>query len=184
MPLDLRGRGDVFVTAGGYKYAQWGEGVCWLRVPSGCALRPIHTGWFADFANLAAPRDGAPVRYGATPAERFAGATYDPTSHYRARRVIAFFEQHDLSVERLRALSLRQTERILGHLDGRGVATPKERGGFVTVELDDARGLAKRLRERGVFTDARGRRLRFGPAPYTTDEEIDRAMAIFGELTR
>jgi len=35
------GGDDVFVVAGGYKYAQWGEGTCFLRVPpGGGALRP------------------------------------------------------------------------------------------------------------------------------------------------
>jgi hypothetical protein len=31
------GGDEVFVVAGGYKYAQWGEGVCFLRVPPGGA---------------------------------------------------------------------------------------------------------------------------------------------------
>jgi kynureninase len=32
-----------FVTAGGYKYAQWGEGCCFLRVPRESALAPVYT---------------------------------------------------------------------------------------------------------------------------------------------
>ncbi|KYG03066.1 hypothetical protein BE18_11185, partial [Sorangium cellulosum] len=39
----------VFAVAGGYKYAAMGEGLCWMRAPRGCALRPAFTGWFADF---------------------------------------------------------------------------------------------------------------------------------------
>ena len=175
---------EVFATGGGYKYLQWGEGVCWLRVPSSCTLRPIYTGWFSDFANLAAPRDGGRVSYGPRPADRFAGSTYDPTSHYRARRVLRFFEEQELTIERLRELSLHQTQRFIDGLAGFAVRTPASRGGFVTVELDDARGTVARLRERGVLVDSRARLLRFGPAPYTTDEEIDRALAIFGEVAR
>ena len=34
------GRDPVFVTAGGYKYAQWGEGCCFLRVPPATAAAP------------------------------------------------------------------------------------------------------------------------------------------------
>ncbi len=181
VPLALRP--DVFATGGGYKYLQWGEGNCWLRVPADCARRPVFTGWFSDFAHLAAPR-GARIGYGERPADRFAGSTYDPTSHYRARRVIRFFEAQGLTIERLRALSLAQTSRLRAGLEGFTVRTPEARGGFVTVELDDAPGTVARLRARGVFVDARGRMLRFGPAPYVTDEEIDRALAIFREVAR
>ncbi|MCZ7686055.1 MAG: aminotransferase class V-fold PLP-dependent enzyme [Sandaracinaceae bacterium] len=74
------GRDPIFVTGGGYKYAQWGEGNCWLRVPRETALRPVYTGWFSDFASLADPRDGARrVSYGPRPADRFAG------EHVRSR---------------------------------------------------------------------------------------------------
>ncbi|MBX3272681.1 MAG: kynureninase [Sandaracinaceae bacterium] len=181
VPLSLRA--DVYATGGGYKYLQWGEGNCWLRVPSGSTLRPIYTGWFSDFAHLAAPR-GARVEYGRRPADRFAGSTYDPTSHYRARRVIDFFVREGLTIERLRALSLAQTARLRAGLAGYTVRTPEARGGFVTVELDDAPGAVARLRERGVFVDARGRLLRFGPAPYVTGDEIERALAIFRDVAR
>lgn len=181
VPLTLRP--DVFATGGGYKYLQWGEGNCWLRVPASCDRRPVYTGWFSDFAHLA-EKPGTRLGYGARPADRFAGATYDPTSHYRARRVIRFFAQHDLRIDRLRELSLRQTARLRAGLEGFRVRTPEARGGFVTVELEDASGTVSRLRERGVFVDARGRHLRFGPAPYVTDEEIDRALAVFGEVAR
>ncbi len=185
VPFDLRAfEAPVFATAGGYKYAQWGEGVCFLRVPPDRERRPIYTGWFADFANLAGAQDG-PIGYGERGAERFAGSTYDPLSHYRARAVIALFDELGLDVKALRAISLRQTARILGHLEGYDVLTPREdarRGGFVTVRVAAAADVVAGLRERGVFVDARGDRLRFGPAPYVTDDEIDRALAHFGEL--
>lgn len=180
------GRDPIFVTGGGYKYAQWGEGNCWLRVPRESALRPVYTGWFSDFASLADPRDGARrVSYGPRPADRFAGSTYDPASHYRARAVIRFFEERGLDVPRLRALSLRQTQRILDGLDGYRVRTPRHgegRGGFVSVEMERAQEVVRALRERGVFTDARGSILRLGPAPYVTDEEIDLALAALRDI--
>lgn len=174
----------AFVTSGGYKYAQWGEGVCFLRVPAGCALRPVYTGWFSDFASLAAPQSG-PTRYGTTGSDRFAGSTYDPTSHYRARAVIRFHEEHGLTTETLRTISLRQTARLLEALEGYEVLTPRDdasRGGFVTVRVPNASELVRALRERGIFTDARRDNLRFGPAPYVTDDELDRAMREFRSL--
>ena len=83
----------MFVVAGGYKYAQWGEGVCFLRVPpGGAALRPLYTGWFAGFAELDAPRDRArPTGYEADGASAFAGSTFDPASFYRAAAVAASY---------------------------------------------------------------------------------------------
>lgn len=171
----------AFVTSGGYKYAQWGEGACFLRVPGGCALRPAYTGWFSDFASLSETQQG-PTRYGRTGGDRFAGSTYDPTSHYRARAVIGFHARMGMSTAVLRTISLRQTARLLEALDGYAVVTPREesaRGGFVTVRVARADEVVRALRERGVFVDARREHLRFGPAPYLTDDELDRAMKLF-----
>lgn len=176
--------GDVFVTAGGYKYAQWGEGNCFLRVPPSFEGRPVYTGWFADFTHLSAPRDGRPVGYGPRPAERFAGSTYDPTSHYRARAVARFFDEQGLDVATLRDISLRQTGRLLDGLHGLDVVTPRDagRGGFVSVRVADATAAVAMLRARGILTDARGSLLRLGPAPYVTDDELDAATAAVREV--
>lgn len=189
MPFSLSelGPDPIFVTAGGYKYAQWGEGNCFLRVPPGCAMRPVYTGWFSDFANLGAMRSGGAIGYGARGADRFAGSTYDPTSHYRARSVIDFFAAQELSIARLRALSLAQTGRLLAGLDGYDVLTPKAdaaRAGFVALRVPDASGAVSALRARGVYTDARGTVLRLGPAPYVTNDELDLAVSHLREVVR
>lgn len=188
VPLDLGALGeDVFLVAGGYKYAQWGEGCCFLRVPTGCCLRPVHTGWFSDFAGLERAHDAGPIGYGDTPASRFAGSTYDPSSHYRARAVIRFFEREGLSVERLRARSLEQTELLFAQLDGFDVVTPRaapRRGGFVSVRVPDAASVCRELRSRGVYVDSRGELLRLGPAPYTTDDELARAVDALRAVVR
>jgi selenocysteine lyase/cysteine desulfurase len=178
--------GDVFVTAGGYKYAQWGEGNCFLRVPPSFEGRPVYTGWFSDFAHLSAPRDGRAVGYGSRPCDRFAGSTYDPTSHYRARAVARFFETEGLDLATLRTISLRQTARLVAGLEGLDVVTPRDegRGGFVSVRVEDAGRIVDALDARGVMTDARGAMLRLGPAPYVTDEELDRAIATLREVLR
>lgn len=174
----------AYLVAGGYKYAQWGEGVCFLRVPTGSTLRPVYTGWFAGFAHLADRRPSGPVAYEADGATRFAGSTFDPTSTFRARSVARFFEAQGMTPERLRSTSLRQTARILAaarELPGVVVATPTEdaaRGGFVALQTPHASRLVAELREDGVFTDARGEMLRLGPAPYLLDEEIDEALRL------
>jgi len=178
--------GEVYVTGGGYKYAQFGEACCFLRIPPGSERRPLYTGWFANFSELALPRgERGRVGYGAG-ASRFAGSTYDASPFYRAEAVLEHFERFGMSVARLRAISLRQTDRILARLDaadaarlGLEVLTPRERerrGGFVALRTPDAAGLVHALRQRGIYVDSRGSILRIGPAPYLLDEEIDRGV--------
>src|SRR5437868_9706908 len=103
------GLGRAFVTGGGYKYCQLGEGNAFLRVPEGCALRPVLTGWFS--VGVEEHHAHGHVAYGAG-AARFAGATYDPTAHYRAAAVFDFHVEHELTAERLRAISRHQVRLL------------------------------------------------------------------------
>ncbi len=188
VPLDYGPAKDhAFVLGGGYKYAQFGEGVCFLRSPPGSLLRPLSTGWFADFDALERPRDYGPVGYGPG-GDRFAGSTFDAAGLYRAEASLALFDRFGLDVPALRALSLYQTslvlEAALAHPLARSgrlaVATPREparRGGFVALRTPHARAAAARLRERGVYVDARADLLRLGPAPYLRDAEIEEGVA-------
>jgi kynureninase len=61
---------------------------------------------------------------------------------------------------------------------------PDRRGGFLAIRASNARTLAQRLRERGVFVDARGDVLRMGPAPYLRDHQLTDAVAALGEIVR
>lgn len=171
-------REGLFVTAGGYKYGAFGEGICWLRLPRDCALRPVYTGWFADFGSLAGGSSGK-VAYGPGGA-RFAGATFDPTSFYRAEAVLSHWESFGLTPRALRAVSLRQTGRVIARVraagEGSRIASPLDedrRGGFVALHTERAVDVVALLRERGIFVDSRGTTLRIGPAPFLTDDEID-----------
>jgi kynureninase len=181
----------ALVLGGGYKYAQFGEGLCWLRLPPGLSLRPIYTGWFADFAGLAHGRSDGPTAYDAS-GWGFSGATFDGSAAYRADAALDVFDRHGLDVATLRAISLAQTQRILdwyesSRLARRGAAlvTPRDparRAGFVSIRTPGASGLVAALRAKGVYTDSRGDLLRLGPAPYLTDEEIDRGLAAVDEV--
>lgn len=188
--VPMRVPDGAFFVGGGYKYAQWGEGVCFLRVPRGCDLRPVYTGWFAGFAELADRRTTGAVSYADDGATRFAGSTFDPASSLRARAVARFFDRSGMTVEALRATSLAQTSRILGaarELPGVTLATPTaddDRGGFVALRTDSASALVSALRAEGVYADSRGDVIRLGPAPYVTDEEIDEALAILARAVR
>jgi kynureninase len=169
----------TWVVGGGYKYLQLGEGNCFLRLPPHAdELRPALTGWYAEFEELAVEKSPGAVRYPRGGA-RFAGATYDPTSHYRAARVFDFFAEHELTPERLRESYLRQTTVLSRLLREVGLDADTERepfGGFVAVELEDAEAVTARLAAEGVATDSRGRSLRLGPAPYLTDGQLEEAV--------
>ena len=184
---------EACVVGGGYKYCQLGEGNAFLRIPAGCTLRPVITGWFSEFEMLAAGEPATPVAYGPG-AARFAGATYDPTSHYRAARVFDFFEEQKLTPELLRSVSQHQVDvlaRAFDALDAdprviardRGV-TLSELGGFLALRSPGAAELSRRLRQRDVWTDYRADVLRFGPAPYLSDAQLGDAMHALGSVIR
>ena len=192
VPFDLErlGLARAFVTGGGYKYCQLGEGNCFLRVPPGSTLLPVVTGWYSEFAALSERPRGA-VPFGSGPA-RWAGATYDPVSHYRGARVLAFFAERGLTPEWLRAVSRHQVARLAERFDALGLDprvisrdrdTPPERvAGFLALRAAQAGELSRRLRERGVWTDFRGPVLRLGPAPYLSDDQLDAAIEALGEI--
>jgi kynureninase len=175
MPFPLREQGldAAWVVGGGYKYLQLGEGNCFLRLPPQAdELRPVFTGWYSEFAELAAEKTPDAVEY-PKGGMRFAGATYDPTSHYRAARVFDFFEEQGLTPEALRENYLRQTSLLAEALDVPGRRA--DFGGFLAVEIPSAEEVSRRLAEDGLMTDSRGRYLRLGPAPYLVDAQLDEA---------
>jgi kynureninase len=188
LPFDLRadGLGDAFMVGGGYKYAQWGEGNCFLRVPPGLGLRPVLTGWYAGFAALHSAVSDR-VAYGTLGKDAFAGATYDPTSHYRAVAVARFMERQGMTANAMRDLSLAQTARLMDRLGALEIVTPQEptaRGAFVSVRTPRAAELVAALRTHGIFVDSRGDLLRLGPAPYLSNDEIDQGAAALLALMR
>jgi kynureninase len=193
LPFDVHaaGLGSAWVVGGGYKYLQLGEGNCFLRVPAHAGeLRPVITGWYAEFGALADEHDPARVAYGRG-AERFAGSTYDPTSHYRAARVFAFFAEHGLTPQCLRASYRHQVGLLAAGVDALGADdalvtrdrdTPLDRyGAFLALRTPHAGELQRALAQRGVLTDSRGSWLRLGPAPYLSDAQLEAAVRLLGE---
>jgi len=151
----------------------------------------VITGWFAEFDTLADGEAPLPVAYGPG-AARFAGATYDPTSHYRAVRVFDFFEQQELTPEFLREVSQHQVgllERAFDALDAdprlitrdRAVRLP-QLGGFLALQSARAEKVCRGLRNRGVLTDYRADVLRLGPAPYLSDAQLEGAIQALGSV--
>jgi len=179
----------AYIVGGGYKYCQLGEGNCFLRLPHGCTLRPVITGWYSEFDAIAGDHADGSVLYGQR-GNRFAGATYDPTSHYRASAVFEFFARHGLVPELLRDVSQHQIALLADRFDAldldpsfidrdRTVSVDRL-GGFLTLTSERAGEISARLRESGVATDFRGDSLRLGPAPYLCDDQLIAAIDELG----
>lgn len=193
VPFDIRAQGleGAWIVGGGYKYLQLGEGNCFLRLPPQAAMmRPVVTGWFAEFGALAAASPPETVVY-EPGAARFAGSTYDPTSHYRAARVFDFFAEQGLSPRVLREVAQHQVGLLAAGFDAldaderliardRGVPIT-ELGGFLALRTPHAGELQAALKARGVLTDSRGDSLRLGPAPYLSDGRLKVAIAALGD---
>ncbi len=146
-------------------------------------MRPVLTGWFAEFVALEHAGSRA-VEYGAG-AAAFAGATYDPTAHYRASAVFDFHVQKGLTPQRLREISRHQVGLLQREFEALDVAPdvavveriPSERrAGFLAIRSPRAGPLTRALRDRGVLADFRGDVLRLGPAPYLSDTQLTDAI--------
>ncbi len=174
VPFSIVGLESAWVVGGGYKYLQLGEGNCFLRLPPHAdQFRPVITGWYAEFDELSHQHASSPTIY-ADGAARFAGATYDPTSHYRAARVFDFSDEMGLTPAVRRATSLRQTTLIAQRL---GLDEDRAQfGGFVALPTRNAAAMSNALAAQRIYTDVRGDVLRLGPAPYVSDEQLRHAM--------
>ncbi len=196
--LDEEGLDGAFIVGGGYKYMQMGEGNCWMRFPRDCRLRPVLTGWFSEFGTLAADKTAsgrsggeARVPYSDGPT-RFAGGTYEPTSHYRAAAVSDFFAEQGLTQDRLRACSQHQIGLLTTEFDAldldpavvdRDRSVPLESlGGFLALSSQEASRIKDALAEHGVHIDHRSNILRLGPAPYLTDDQLREAVSALGAV--
>jgi len=192
VPFDLSGLEQAYIVGGGYKYCQLGEGACFLRLPRDCVLRPLTTGWFTEFDALAASSQGR-VGYGRG-GMRFAGATFEPTSYYRAAAVFAYFRERGLTPDVLREVSQHQVCLLAERFDAldldpslirrdRDVALDQI-GGFMVLWTDRAGEISLRLKEAGVWADHRGNALRLGPAPYLCDAQLVDAIFKLGDVCK
>lgn len=167
----------IFYLAGSYKYAQGGEGCCFMYVPPGKDYRPWNTGWFASFDTLHA-KVSERVRY-RQDGYRFAGATMDFSALYRLLSVFKLFEKEGISMENiqkhihfvqsafLKEISLYDHPLInMSRLLYRDL---NHHGHFFSFQLDSEEQVSKLaglLREHNIITDFRQDILRFGFSLY------------------
>jgi selenocysteine lyase/cysteine desulfurase len=179
----------LFYLAGSYKYAQGGEGACFLYVPqSAKLLRPRNTGWFAGFADLS---DYHPSHKHVSYSDdgfRFAGATIDFTAIYRLIATLELFKKENLNVRDIHFLVQQKQKQFLEDIkfinheifqtyichQNLLMFDIENHGHFLTFELKDAKlvkEVSKRFVERNIITDSRGTRLRFGFGLYQDEFE-------------
>lgn len=174
--------GKIFYLAGGYKYAQAGEGVGFMVVPKG-NWRPANTGWFAEYGELAKPA-GAQVGY-TQDGLAFMGATQDPSGAYRFNAIWNAFSKDGLTIDlihqyiqNLQLTFLKKLPKNFSDIHKlRPVFDQKLHwhGHFLTFESETqelSEAFQEKLKKAGILIDRRGRRLRFGFGLYHSNEDI------------
>ena len=93
-------------------------------------------------------------------------------------------------IERIREKSTRQTARLIELADANGyqVSAPRsaeQRGGTVAFDVPHALGVARALLANNVIVDYRPQAgIRIAPHFYTSDEEVERAVRMIGDILR
>ncbi|MBE1300546.1 MAG: aminotransferase class V-fold PLP-dependent enzyme [Alteromonadaceae bacterium] len=184
LPVDISDfRSRIFYLAGGYKYAQGGEGVCFMHCPKNVLLRPLYTGWYAEFGELQKFKSRK-VDYSKA-GFHYAGSTMDYSGVYRQLAVFDLWGREKVSitdvhhhVQYLQKAFLQQLSELkLPFLNESHLLTLSldHHGHFLAFELegDMAARLHDYLKSHKIVTDYRGNRLRFGFAPYHEVADID-----------
>jgi kynureninase len=184
LPVDVRALGVDFLTGGVLKWLCGGPGGCflWVRPEVSATVSPAVTGWQAHRHPFAFEPE---MEY-ADAAWRWLGGTPVIPALFAATegpRIVA-----EAGIDGVRAKSVRQTERLIALADARGypVSAPRaaaRRGGTVAFDVPHAREVARALLEREVIVDYRpGAGIRVAPHFYTSDEELEAAVALIDDI--
>jgi kynureninase len=176
LPFSVEELGVDFACGGSVKWLCGGPGAAYLYIRQELmhAFAPRATGWFGHRAPFAFTM---PEQQYAESAWRYAGGTPAVAALYQARAGAEIIAA--VGVERIRAKSLRQTERILRRCEAAGYRlrsprAPERRGGTVCFDFDGADAVARELNRRRFYCDHRpGCGIRMSPHFYSTDEECD-----------
>ena len=172
---------DIFYIAGSYKYAAGGEGCCFMTLPKNCNLKPANTGWFAELGELEnVSKNEVPF---SNDGLRFAGSTFDFTALYRLNSVLNLWENENITVDDIHAhvqscqkSFLEQMNKCNHNLLNRENLIHlnfSTQGHFITFDLpsvDDVTKIREILNSKGIQTDSRENRLRFGFSLYHSSE--------------
>lgn len=176
VPFDVVSMNVDFVCGGSVKWLCGGPGAAYLYVRKDLIPKfaPRITGWFGHAKPFAF---AMPSQQYADSMWRYVGGTPAIAAFYQARAGAEIVAQ--IGVEKIRAKSLRQTERLLALVDEHGfkLNSPRakeRRGGTVVFDFEGAGPVAAELNKRRFFCDHRpGAGIRISPHFYTKDEELD-----------
>lgn len=180
LPIDLSELGDhLFFIAGSYKYAQGGEGCCFMTIPQHYDKNPLISGWYSDFKNLDSKSEI--ISYGNN-SYRFAGASMDYCALYRLDAVLSLFEKNMITdfeihsyVKKLQNNFLDELEKLQHpHLSKKNIILHdlNSHGHFFAFQLPSievCKELQKDLEHKNILTDMRGSVLRFGFGIYQNE---------------
>ena len=180
VPFSVKDLGVDFATGGSVKWLLGGPGAGYLYVRPDLreSLKPKITGWAAHKAPFAfVPGE---IDY-AEDAHRFLHGSPAIPTLYAAES--GYDIVNEIGVERIRAKSQRQTQRLIELADEHGwrvnaPRNPAQRGGSVILDVPHAGEVVRELAAREVLVDYRpGAGIRLGPHFFNTDEEIEAAVA-------
>jgi len=185
VPIDVKALNVDFVVGGSVKWLCGGPGAGYLYVRPDLRgrLEPTVTGWMAHrepFAFEAGPINYAPNAFRLLHGTPHVPALYSARSGYE---IIL-----EVGVERIRAKSQRQTQRLIALAVERGLRVtsprdPTRRGGTVTIDVEHGPAVTQELIRREVLVDYRpGAGIRVSPHFYTTDEEVEYTVAQIAEI--
>jgi selenocysteine lyase/cysteine desulfurase len=180
LPTDLKKiENRIFYIAGSYKYAQGGEGCCFMAVPKNSAYKPQYTGWFAGFSELAT--SGSTTVY-SNDGYRFAGSTMDFTALYRLEATLSLFEKENINVQVIHQCVQKLQKNFRDHLlqidhpylcEKNILSVDYNYHGhffaFALPSPEHTKKIHDELRSHKIWTDYRGSRLRFGFGLYQND---------------
>lgn len=183
IPVDVGAIGCDFLTGGVLKWLCGGPGGCFLYVSADVRKRlsPALTGWQAH----ARPFAFEPAMDFADDVFRWLGGTPVIPALYAAVEGPRIVRR--AGIEAIRAKSVRQTSRLIEMADARGYAVraprdPAQRGGTVALDVPHAYAVSQFLLQRDVLVDFRaGAGIRVAPHFYTSDDELDHAVAMIDE---
>jgi kynureninase len=184
LPVDVRLWGVDFLTGGVLKWLCGGPGGCFLYVAASIRghLMPALTGWQAH----ARPFEFEPEMEYAPDAFRWLTGTPVIPALYAATEGPRLVRR--AGIERIRAKSTRQTTKLIELADARGyrVSAPRDpelRGGTVAFDVPHGQEVAEALLANEVLVDYRPNAgIRVAPHFYTTDAELERAVAMIDDI--
>jgi kynureninase len=185
VPLDVRALQTDFAVGGVLKWLCGGPGVAYLYVREDLrkTLRPAITGWLAHQRPFNFEVGALDPR---SDSFRFLNGTPHIPALHACQPGLDIIAK--AGVERIRAKSQRQTERLVEGALARGwrVNSPRksaERGGTISIDCPHAKEVTRELLAREILVDYRpAAGVRLSPHFYNRDEEIDFALAQMEEI--